>query len=237
MGASAFVVICVLAFRDAAKLGWNKDHIADVIFWTAVTGIACSRLLFWVQNPGTITAFGNSSRCETVASSSTVPSGAFRPALRSPSCAGCPSGPPSISSPASSHSPTASPGWAALARGCCYGAESDVPWAVHFTHPLSFAPDDAARHPTQLYEAAGLFTLFAALTWLRSRKRFDGEILIAYLGGYALLRMTTELFRGDADRRFLFESVLGQSLSTSQGIGLACLVGALIAWRVRSKAS
>ena len=70
-------------------------------------------------------------------------------------------------------------------------------------------------HPVQLYEAAGELLLFFALSLLGRRKRWDGQVLVAYLLGYAVLRFVVELFRGDAARKF----VIG-ALSTSQAIAL-----------------
>ena len=84
-------------------------------------------------------------------------------------------------------------------------------------------------HPTQLYEALGLFGIGAALSFQEGRKRFAGQITLGYLGSYAILRMVTELFRGDAERRFV--PIVG--LSTSQAISVVILLGAAWAWRNR----
>jgi phosphatidylglycerol---prolipoprotein diacylglyceryl transferase len=45
------------------------------------------------------------------------------------------------------------------------------------------------------------------------RKRFDGEVILAYTLLYAIARFVLEFFRGDADRGFVFGW-----LSTSQFI-------------------
>jgi phosphatidylglycerol:prolipoprotein diacylglycerol transferase len=64
-------------------------------------------------------------------------------------------------------------------------------------------------HPTQIYEAAGEMGLFALLLILRHRwKRAParppaGALFAVYLIGYALLRFSVEMVRGDAGRRFL----------------------------------
>ena len=55
-------------------------------------------------------------------------------------------------------------------------------------------------HPTQLYEAAGQFVLFVLLLFLRSYRKFHGQIFGMWLICYALLRSTVELFRGDLER-------------------------------------
>jgi len=75
-----------------------------------------------------------------------------------------------------------------------WGRPSTVPWAMVF-------PDagDAARHPSQLYEAAteGLI-LFAVLWWLTHRSgalRQPGVIAGTFLAGYGLARSFCEFFR------------------------------------------
>jgi len=108
-----------------------------------------------------------------------------------------------------------------FSAGCCWGgpAHADLPWAVRFPPGSSafqaFVPrgaegqallalGDASTiplHPTQLYEAFGELGLFLLLAlWLRPRKRFDGQVLAAWLLLYAVLRGTVELFRGDVER-------------------------------------
>lgn len=67
-------------------------------------------------------------------------------------------------------------------------------------------------HPTQLYESIGQLCMFLLLLWLRRYRRFHGQILALWLMGYAVLRSTVELFRGDLERgtlHGLFEGSLG----------------------------
>jgi phosphatidylglycerol:prolipoprotein diacylglycerol transferase len=108
--------------------------------------------------------------------------------------------------------------------GCCYGAGSDVPWAVRF--PAGHPTAGTAVHPVQLYDAAygalGL-VLFAALY---RRRRFSGEALCAYALSYAVFRFATETVRADADRGLWW---LG--LSTSQGAALVSVPVTLYFWR------
>jgi phosphatidylglycerol:prolipoprotein diacylglycerol transferase len=104
-----------------------------------------------------------------------------------------------------------------------YGTQTRVPWAVTFTDPeaalVGGAPLGVPLHPVQLYEALVCFGIFLFLIWLTRRKRFEGEIVLAYALCYAVARFILEFFRGDLDRGFL----LGGLLSTSQFIAL--LVG------------
>jgi phosphatidylglycerol---prolipoprotein diacylglyceryl transferase len=98
--------------------------------------------------------------------------------------------------------------------GCCWGAPTDmalgaelpaasmawlhaeVPRAATHTVPL---------HPTQLYEATGLVTIFVGLAWVRARRGIETTWRQAsrYAVAYGLLRTTTEIFRGDASRGML----------------------------------
>ena len=66
-------------------------------------------------------------------------------------------------------------------------------WAVQHNQSLPV-------HPTQLYEAAGQLLLFVALLFMRSYRKFHGQIFGMWLIGYAMLRGTVELFRGDLER-------------------------------------
>jgi phosphatidylglycerol:prolipoprotein diacylglycerol transferase len=71
--------------------------------------------------------------------------------------------------------------------GCCYGTETELPWAVHLA--------GADRHPTMIYE--GLFNLaFFFILW-RLRRRFtgDNELLYFYFAGYACFRFWLEFIR------------------------------------------
>jgi phosphatidylglycerol:prolipoprotein diacylglycerol transferase len=71
--------------------------------------------------------------------------------------------------------------------------------------------------PTQLFEAAALLALFAALMFLwRQRKGRDGLIVGAYMLGYAFIRFGIEYLRGDP------RAAVGPfSISQTISIGLA----------------
>lgn len=88
-----------------------------------------------------------------------------------------------------------------LMTGCCHGAPTNVPWAIHF--PAHHPTQGQGVHPTQVYESLLNFGLFAALAWLFRRKKFDGQVFAAYLIGYAVLRSGVEMFRGDYEASLL----------------------------------
>jgi phosphatidylglycerol---prolipoprotein diacylglyceryl transferase len=85
--------------------------------------------------------------------------------------------------------------------GCCYGRPSDLPWAVTFTDPNTLCPIQEALHPSQLYEAVLLLSVFAAIYWLRTRKRFDGQLLLTYFTLAGAVRFGVEFFRHPGDYR------------------------------------
>lgn len=82
-----------------------------------------------------------------------------------------------------------------LMNGCCYGRPTGLPWAIRF--PLDHATAGVPVHPTEIYEAVLNLMLYGALAGLYRRKHFPGQIFVAYLVGYALLRALVETFRGD----------------------------------------
>jgi phosphatidylglycerol---prolipoprotein diacylglyceryl transferase len=95
-------------------------------------------------------------------------------------------------------------------NGCCFGAPSDLPWAVRF--PPDSLPQRAQAalglvggrdpslpvHPVQLYELCFALALFALLTWRFPRRRFAGEGVVAFGLLYGLWRFAIERLRADA---------------------------------------
>jgi phosphatidylglycerol---prolipoprotein diacylglyceryl transferase len=96
--------------------------------------------------------------------------------------------------------------------GCCYGIPTDSFLGVIFTDEKCQAePLNTSLHPTQLYEAALIFSILIALWLFKSRKKFDGQFFLLYLITYAVGRGILELFRGDIQRGFIIENVLSNS--------------------------
>ena len=250
--AVAFLVAIFVGTRTAARSGEDPDKVRDLCFWLLVSSLVGARLVFLATNvPDYVRLCREDHDCFRalrVWEGGLVFYGGFFGALAvavyytrrhamnfwrtadilAPSVAlghffgrlGC------------------------FAAGCCWGKEATgraVAWGARFgTESLAFQ-DYVARgalpggaeltpplHPVQLYEAFGELVLFFALSLLGRRKRWDGQVLVAYLFCYALLRFTVELYRGDAVRKF----VVG-SLSTSQFLALvaAAFAGALLWWR------
>jgi phosphatidylglycerol---prolipoprotein diacylglyceryl transferase len=147
--------------------------------------------------------------------------------------------------------------------GCCFGKSGGgiygaafPPGSVAHDHLAALgviaasAPRTPPLHPSQLYEAAALIVLALALLALGRNKRFHGQVILAYVAGYAGLRFFLELYRGDLSRRFLFQlrlpglsDVLGLPpadallLSTGQLVSLVLLAAAIVVWRRRQRAA
>jgi phosphatidylglycerol---prolipoprotein diacylglyceryl transferase len=108
--------------------------------------------------------------------------------------------------------------------GCCYGKPANVPWAVTFTDPYASrhvgTPLDIALHPSQLYESLACFLVFFFLLWLAPRKRFAGQVVLAYAVLYSVARFGLEFLRGDPERGGAW------GLSTSQIVAVMIVLGA-----------
>ncbi len=114
--------------------------------------------------------------------------------------------------------------------GCCYGAPSEGPLAVLYTHPLApGAHPSILRHPTPLYEGAGLLVLALVFAVVPLGAIGAGRRLLAYGAAYGALRFVIELFRGDAARGVYF----GGAVSTSQLVALLLVSGSIAALLLR----
>jgi phosphatidylglycerol:prolipoprotein diacylglycerol transferase len=252
--AVAFLVAIFVGTRTAARSGEDPDKVRDLCFWLLVSSLVGARLVFLATNvPDYVRLCREENDCFRalrVWEGGLVFYGGFFAALAvavyytrrhamnfwrtadilAPSVAlghffgrlGC------------------------FAAGCCWGKEASgtaLHWAARFpSESLAFQdyvargalPDGAQvtppLHPVQLYEALGELGLFFALSLLGRRKRWDGQVLVAWLLGYAALRFTVELYRGDAARKF----VVG-ALSTSQAIAVAAALFGCLLWWWRSR--
>jgi phosphatidylglycerol:prolipoprotein diacylglycerol transferase len=117
-----------------------------------------------------------------------------------------------------------------LLGGCCFGQPHEGPLSLVFP-PHSAASEAQWRagllsrpgqnslgvHPTQLYEAfACLFLAGWLYFFVHPKKRYDGQVLLAFLAGYAALRFAIETLRADPRGALL-------GLSTSQWLGVVLL--------------
>lgn len=118
-----------------------------------------------------------------------------------------------------------------FAAGCCYGKETHHWWAVTFHNPLANSitgtPLGVPLEPTQLFESAVELANFFFLMWLLRRRKFDGQIIGAFMFIYGIARFFIEFLRGDPDRGFLFNGAI--TVTQLIAIGLV-LAGGVIWW-------
>ena len=86
--------------------------------------------------------------------------------------------------------------------GCCWGRETDMPWAITFTDSYAAAnvgtPLNVPLHPTQLYEAGaeGLILLLL-LSTEKKGSNYPGRTFWLYMLLYAVSRFIIEFYRND----------------------------------------
>ncbi|MBR4760065.1 MAG: prolipoprotein diacylglyceryl transferase [Lachnospiraceae bacterium] len=85
-------------------------------------------------------------------------------------------------------------------------------------------------HPTFLYESVSNAILLLIMWLYRKHKKFDGEIMLMYLGGYGIIRFVIEGIRTD-------QLKIGHTgIAVSQMLGIILFVFAVICeiiWRIR----
>lgn len=125
-------------------------------------------------------------------------------------------------------------------NGCCYGAPTDLPWAVCFPPgsvpyaaemELGLIARNAAcslpLHPAQIYSSLNAMTL-AIITWhwFPHRSR-DGSVLLLGWILYPITRFCLEMIRNDTPDYILF----GIPLTIAQWVSIGMLIGAaFFAW-------
>jgi phosphatidylglycerol:prolipoprotein diacylglycerol transferase len=103
--------------------------------------------------------------------------------------------------------------------GCCYGIETDSFLGVHFhsypANQLGFV------FPTQLFESAFLFVMFAVTSWLYFKEKKIN--FTVYLLSYGAFRFLIEFIRGDDRGQFIISF-----LSPSQVLSLIMVIAAVL---------
>jgi phosphatidylglycerol:prolipoprotein diacylglycerol transferase len=124
-----------------------------------------------------------------------------------------------------------------FAAGCCWGEPTKLPWGVKFTqlgHEITGVPIDSYLHPTQLYESFSMLIVFFFLLWLHRRRKFSGQVILAYALLYSIIRFAIEFVRDDPRGDIMGLTTL-TGLSTSQlislVIGIVSLIILIVRWR------
>jgi phosphatidylglycerol:prolipoprotein diacylglycerol transferase len=122
-----------------------------------------------------------------------------------------------------------------FAAGCCYGSPTTSWWGVTFTNPtaneISGTPLNVPLHPTQLLESVVELANFLVLAWMIRHKKFEGQIIGAYLFLYGVARYFMEFLRGDPDRG----SVFGGAMTGTQFISILLVLTGGVLWLRRAE--
>jgi phosphatidylglycerol---prolipoprotein diacylglyceryl transferase len=121
----------------------------------------------------------------------------------------------------------------ALLAGSDYGTETQIPWAVTYTHPLaamwSGTPLGVALHPVQAYAAMAFLTLSVFLLVWQAAIRRHGDLAGMWLMGTGAIVFITELWRDPEGRGVM----LGGALDGPQLVAIAMVLGGALLLRER----
>lgn len=121
-----------------------------------------------------------------------------------------------------------------FAAGCCWGKPTHAFWGVTFRNPLAQywvgTPLNVPLEPTQLFESAVELANFFLLTWLLHKKKFDGQVIGAYLFLYGFARYFLEFLRDDPGRGEVF----GGAMTGTQLISILLVVAGGVLWLRKS---
>jgi len=113
-------------------------------------------------------------------------------------------------------------------NGCCHGGVTDVPWAVIYEHPQSFAEYPGMPvHPSQLYLVVWNLVVFVVVFLMRKRAKPDGASFLVYLILYAMGDFAVRFFRTNAT----YALGLQQSQLIGLGIIAVCAPILVVKWR------
>lgn len=201
------VLLCAWGFgKDASKKGIPKDAAYDLLFWTVVGGIIGARIFYVILYRDYFSA--SPLEVLMVNRGGLAWQGGFLGGILA-GTVWCKRRGHALRSMLDLAAPYIALGQAVgrlgcFFNGCCYGK----PWA----HGIFFPVHDARLHPTQLYEAAGLFFIFIVLKMYARRgdpcdRPQEGEykirpyglIFVAYLWLAAIERFFVEFLRADHD--------------------------------------
>ena len=228
MGALGFLVGVSVVLTRCWRAGLDLNRVSDVIFWGSIAALLGSRLVFVLQNPGTVASIAEfldlrSGGLVFYGAFLTGPLVAFGlirrfglpaflvwdvfatglPVAHAISRIGC------------------------FAAGCCYGAPTDGALGVTYPADNPLVPHAGPVHPVQLYESAALVLIGLAVNLFFGRRRWDGQVFLLYALLYAFARAGLETFRGDAARGWFLPALLGPVLTFSQGVSIVFAAVAL----------
>jgi phosphatidylglycerol:prolipoprotein diacylglycerol transferase len=215
MVAVAVIVLLVVTFLETKRLGISPDIIYGLFLWGIIGGIIGARLVhvidywdYYVAHPGEIVGFAGLAlygaiigallavfiytRVKKVSFSSLAGVGdaiaVGAPLAQAVGRAGC------------------------TINGCCYGILApNLPWAVVYTHPDSYAPLGVPMHATQIYFLLWNLIVFGVVWKMRRQLKPQGSLFLLYLALYAAGDFGLRFFR--VNDPFLFGLHEGQVTS------------------------
>ena len=105
-----------------------------------------------------------------------------------------------------------------IINGDILGPPSNLPWAVRYTNPHTFAPAlGVAYQPAGAYELLGSLVLFGIVMAVLSRRPPDGVAGLVYIAAYPISQLILFLFRAT-------EPVVALGLNQAQLTALAALL-------------
>ncbi len=109
--------------------------------------------------------------------------------------------------------------------GCCFGAPTQLPWAITYNNSTSIAPLYVCLHPTQLYSSFLLFLCFVLLYFvIQKRFKKPGQLACWYVILSSSERFLVDFYRGD----LVHTSALPTTFTFYQYIALGMIGAAII---------
>ena len=195
IGVLAVIAILIISYFEAKRLGVKEDDLYNIGVWSIISGIIFARVFhiidkwsFYMEHPSQILNFEGLAVYGAVFGIVLVV--VIYSLIKKLS----------LWTIADMVSPGALVGMAigrvgCLINGCCFGTPTDLPWAVVYTNPASYAPNGIPVHPTQVYHIIWNLMAFGFLWWLRKSLKPKGTVFLAYLAFYAAGDLLIRFFR------------------------------------------
>jgi phosphatidylglycerol---prolipoprotein diacylglyceryl transferase len=113
-----------------------------------------------------------------------------------------------------------------LINGCCYGDTCELPIAVIYQNPNSYAPQGVPIYPTQEFHLLWNLIGFGVLWLIRKKVKPDGALFLIWLVFFGVGDFAIRYFRGDMTP-FMF------GLPESQVVDIAVVTVALVILAVK----
>jgi phosphatidylglycerol:prolipoprotein diacylglycerol transferase len=236
--ALSFLVGVPLAARRAKKDGLDPEVILSMAWTIVVSGVAGARILYILQHPsgfiadpmevfrlwnGGLTLFGGLALATLTTilvlrkkagrswayTDALAPFVAFGEGLTRIGC---------------------------FLNGCCFGRACTLPWAVTFPQDSYVSTTMGyphALHPSQLYQSALGFLLFAVTTYVWKRRSFDGQVFWVFVMGEGVSRFIADFFRYYEGAQVV--SLMGAPISESQLASIGFVVFGALGYGIRRR--